>query len=520
MSHAGVRAGSALAVLGLFACVNGSTREHPSLARAAATHVVTQPAAGDVATFIEVMVGGAAAPGGLALTAQEREQVRSLYRSGRHAPLWLEPSGRPSADARDAVAIIEAAASEGLEPADYGLQELASLAQMLERRPDPRGMAAFDVALSAGMLRYVRHLHVGRIDPHTAGFRIRSPDHQHDFANILRVAVVEGRLKGAVADLTPPFLQYGLLRTALARYRSLAANALEPVPLSSKPVRPGDAYPGLATLVRLLIDVGDLPPETRCPEGSALYDGAIVEAVRRFQARHGLDADGILGARTFAALRVPLDWRVRQIELSLERLRWLPDLSTGRVVMVNIPTFELGVRDAIGPLRTPQLEMEVIVGRALSTQTPVFAAEMGSVIFRPYWNVPRSIVANEIVPALQRNPGYLQRHDMEVVDSRSRSVPLTAESLAHLRRGQLGLRQRPGPGNALGLIKFNFPNAHDVYMHATPASELFTRSRRDFSHGCVRVEDPVALAEWLLADDPAWPPRRSWQRCTAPGPWK
>jgi murein L,D-transpeptidase YcbB/YkuD len=184
----------------------------------------------------------------------------------------------------------------------------------------------------------------------------------------------------------------------------------------------------------------------------------------------------------------PSSAHVRQIELAMERLRWLPDLNGGRLLVVNIPMFRLWTFEEDRADGMPSVEMNVIVGRANATRTPVFDAELRSVVFRPSWNVPDSIVRNEILPALGRDPRYLEKHDMELTRS----------------GGRVSVRQRPGPGNALGLVKFVFPNPHNVYMHATPVRELFGNARRDFSHGCVRVEDPVALAVWALADEGGW----------------
>jgi murein L,D-transpeptidase YcbB/YkuD len=194
---------------------------------------------------------------------------------------------------------------------------------------------------------------------------------------------------------------------------------------------------------------------------------------------------------------------VRQIELSMERLRWLPHLD-GRFVGVNIPMFRLW---AVEATHTSPLAMNVIVGRALDTRTPVFVARMRQVVFRPYWNVPRSIVRGELLPLLRRDPAYLARHDMEIVRDAgddARVVDASPANLLLLRDGALRLRQRPGQRNALGLVKFVFPNDSDIYLHGTPAQQLFARPRRDFSHGCIRVEDPVALAEWLLRNQPPW----------------
>jgi murein L,D-transpeptidase YcbB/YkuD len=267
------------------------------------------------------------------------------------------------------------------------------------------------------------------------------------------------------------------------------------------------------------VTYGDLAAEAATLSSPEVFEGALVDAVRRFQVRHGLEPDGIVGARTEAALRVPLRTRVRQIELALERLRWLPDIGEQRVIALNIPMFHLWTWDTVTPRGTPSLGMRAIVGRALRTQTPVFVQEMRYVVFRPDWNVPLSILRNETLPALARDPEYLTRHQMEIVRGAGAGavpVPDTADNRALLRQGVLRLRQRPGPHNALGLVKFVFPNDANVYMHGTPAQELFSQSRRDFSHGCVRVEDPVALATWVLQGEPQWTRERVLQAMAGP----
>ena len=255
---------------------------------------------------------------------------------------------------------------------------------------------------------------------------------------------------------------------------------------------------------RLLVALGDLP--TDAPPPGDRDDAMLAEGVRRFQHRHGLAADGVIGRATLAALNVPLAHRLQQLELALERLRWLPDLAARPSIGINIPMFRLWAWDPAVPASAP-ISMRVVVGRALNTPTPVLLEEMRYLIFRPYWNLPRSIVRNEVLPALAREPGYLQCNDMEMVrggGDDAQAVATIKENLALLRQGGLRLRQRPGPKNSLGLIKFIFPNDTNVYLHDTPAPQLFGQPRRDFSHGCVRVEDPVALAQWVLKDQPGW----------------
>lgn len=448
------------------------------------------------------------------LTTGSERRIRSnelnrLYDTPLPAPLWVDTVGRPSRAARQGLTLLGAAADEGLDPHDYDAAGLGRLAATLEEAPSPgaEDVATFDVALSAALLRYFRHLHLGRVDPRTIGFRVRMPDDSHDFVQLLRSAVAGDRVDTAAADLAPALVQYRALRAALARYRALVSTGIRVPPSMTAPVRPGEPYPHLNALTHQLRALGDLPADLAPVAETGVYEGAIVTAVERFQLRHGLTADGILGRATQAALRVPIAWRIRQIELALERLRWLPDLGRQRFIVLNIPMFTFWAWDSIPPTGAPSFGMRAIVGRALDTQTPVFVEEMRHVIFRPYWNVPRSILRNEILPLLARDAGYLRRHEMEMVRGQgdeARAEADTAENHALLREGVLRLRQRPGPRNSLGLVKFVFPNDANVYMHGTPAQALFDRSRRDFSHGCVRVEDPAALAAWVLKDEPAW----------------
>jgi murein L,D-transpeptidase YcbB/YkuD len=476
------------------------------------------PAGGSVprqpASAIQLAIGRGIAGGSgwpvRRLTAAERRDLDRLYGTAA-PPLWLTTPGAPNHAAREGLRLLSAAADEGLDPADY---DAVALAHACDALPAPGPMAAenqaaFDVALSAALLRYFRHVHLGRVDPQAIGFRVRLPTEEHDFVAVLRSAIAGDRVAETAADLAPPLIQYRALRTALARYRALAAAAgVTGLPALPATVHPGDPYPDVTALGRELRALGDLPADAdmNSNERSGRYEGPLVTAVERFQVRHGLTPDGVLGPATRAALRVPLTWRIRQIELALERLRWLPDLGRQRFIALNIPMFTFWAWDSIPPAGTPAFGMRAIVGRALNTQTPLFVEEMRYVIFRPYWNVPRSILRNEILPALSRDPGYLERHDMEIVREAGggRPEPDTIANQALLKQGVLGVRQRPGPRNSLGLVKFVFPNDANVYMHGTPAQELFSRSRRDFSHGCVRVEHPAALAEWVLKHEPGW----------------
>ena len=446
---------------------------------------------------------------GDAMRREERLALTRLYGTSATA-LWTDASGRPSAPAAEALTLIEAAETEGLSPADYEASALRAAFTALSS-PSARttgDVAAFDVDLSTAMLRYYRHVHLGRVDPRTLGWKLDVAAESHDMAAVLRDAIARSRVVDAAHDLSPPLAQYGYLRDALARYRSLAATP-ERLPALEPPLHPGDAAPagGLDVLAARLRAFGDLDAAAGTLLPANTYDEPLVAAVMRFQVRHGLAPDGVIGATTLAALRVPIAQRVRQIEMSLERLRWLPDLANERLIALNIPMFHLWAWSAARPGGVPELGMRAVVGRAVGSQTPIFANVLRDVVFRPYWNVPRSILLAESLPAIRKDPTYLARQHLELVEGARDSapvVPATNENLERLRRGTLRLRQRPGADNALGLIKFNFPNTDDVYLHGTPAQDLFDRARRDFSHGCVRVEDPIALATWVLRGQGDW----------------
>lgn len=458
-----------------------------------------------------------------ALAMQDDGEVRRLYEDGARRSVWVDAAGHPDDNATAALDLLATATDDGLDPAAYEHGRLAHQAVSLRDAPapSPDDVVRFDVGVSRSVLRYLKHLHSGRIDPRRIGFNLVVPREPHDFVEALRTAVAEHRVRYLREDFAPRLLQYDALRAALARYRALAADpaATEP-PVATPTVRPGEHYADVERLRAWLVALGDIDADSALTPEQGVYQEPLVGAVQRFQARHGLEADGIIGKATQEAFRVPLAWRVRQIELALERLRWLPDFDHRRIVLVNIPMFHLWGWDATTRGTPPVVNMRAIVGRALDTETPVFVADMEQVVFRPYWNVPRSILLNELLPKISRDPRYLDREALEIVSGGgddAAHVPLSDDALRGLRNGTLRLRQRPGPRNSLGLVKFLFPNSNDVYMHDTPAQSLFSRARRDFSHGCVRVEDPVRLAEWALQDQPLWPRERIEEVLAAPG---
>ena len=302
--------------------------------------------------------------------------------------------------------------------------------------------------------------------------------------------------------------QYERTLRTLNDYRVLAANDDgELLPATEKSVEPGDDYAGVPRLIRLLSRIGDLP-EGAVPAESESYQGELVAAVRRFQSRHGLEPDGCIDRMTLEQLNTPLRVRVRQLELALERWRRHPYDPTRPAIVLNLPEFRLRAFDgATTAGDDPELDMKVVVGHAPDHKTPALRSQLEAVIFRPYWNVPASIQRNELLPDIMQDPTWVSANNFDLV-TRHGDVAgdrtVSDHVLSELRTGALVLRQRPGPKNTLGLVKFVFPNDYGVYMHDTSARWLFAAARRDFSHGCIRVEKPEDLAEWILRKQAGW----------------
>ena len=437
-----------------------------------------------------------------------RGDVDRFYRDGNYALAWSR-DGRPTPQALAIIELFKQASLKGLNSEDYDASRWdARLAAAAVSDPKAQAAAAldFDLALTVCAMRYVSDLQNGRVNPQRRNFAYDAGGEDYDLPEYLR-----GRVMGSsdvaetISEVEPPYAGYKRAEGALATYVKLAAQGdSEPMPVPGKIVRPGESYAAMPQLIQRLRQLGDLAAtEDNCADTSA-YCGAIVEAVKRFQRRHGLQIDGILGRGTIERMNQPISLRVLQLELALERYRWLPRKFSNPPILVNIPEFRLhSLRGQPAPL----ISMKVVVGKAYHRRTPVFAQDMRYVIFRPYWNVPRSIVRNELIPKTARDRRYLATKNFEVVDNDGDVVTdglVTDDILSGLRSGELEVRQKPGPTNSLGLVKFMFPNRYNVYMHGTPATELFARARRDFSHGCIRVEDPVTLAAWVLRDQPEW----------------
>lgn len=414
----------------------------------------------------------------------------ALYQTSGYQPIWL--SSDSSKNAAEVIKLLEEASSHGLNAADY---ETAMLRQKLSVLKPPldmqsKDLALYDTAISVSLLRFMYDLHYGRVNPRNLNFNIQQRTEKTlDIPDLIKTGLAQNTLSQLPSLAEPKLPQYQKLKQALATYTS--ASKAQPVKLDFiSPIRPGDPLPQSAELQQFLSASGHLPAD-KVDNSVATYTNAIVDGVKKFQRQHGIKANGIINKATATAFNQPFSQsqRATQIELAMERLRWLPEITEGRAVMVNIPAFQLFAYDDINQ-DSPTTTMRVVVGKAAKNQTPLLTADMRFVDFHPYWNVPFKIARDEILPKLAEDPDYLVRQNMEFVSGSGNSA--------------LRIRQRPGKGNALGKVKFIFPNKSDVYLHDTPSVSLFGRARRDLSHGCVRVARPEELANFVLKAESNW----------------
>jgi murein L,D-transpeptidase YcbB/YkuD len=437
-----------------------------------------------------------------------RQDLREFYQPVNYDFAWTK-KGDPTSQARAVIHLLQNADEKGLRIEDYDSHLWdARIAGLLlpTQRPSPNDLANFDLALTVSTMRYISALRSGRINPRHLQLGLDIEKKRYRLAEFIRARMVDAQdVNPVMEQVEPSYPGYRRARSALVHYLALARDGDgDSLPPFKKRVKPGDIYTGARQLTQRLQRLGDLQPNASWPAEADIYAGSLVEGVKHFQQRHGVPVTGAIDRATFNQLNTPLSRRLFQLQLALERMRWLPADLPGRLIVVNVPEFQLRAYD---DYRT-SLTMKVIVGKAFpERQTPVFQDEMEFLIFHPYWNVPAGITQKELIPAIKKTPGYLEKHQFEVVDRGGGVVDadVAGDTLfARLRSRELEIRQKPGPGNSLGPIKFAFPNNYDVYLHGTPEQALFSHASRAFSHGCIRVEDPAMLAAWVLHDNPAW----------------
>ncbi len=437
-----------------------------------------------------------------------RVHVEDFYRRSGYSLAWVR-QGRPTSQAAEMIEILQHANLQGLRDDDYDSSRWPERLARLQGEHSLRAEIHFDIALTVSTMRYVSDVSVGRLNPRYFQSRLNIGPKKLDLAMFVRDYLVQGTdLKSELTTIEPPIASYREMKQALLTYLRLAKeDSGEQLPEPHGMGFSGTQYDGVPRLARLLRLLGDLPESAIVPEGSRLYDGVLVEAVKRFQERHGLRGDGYLDLKTIEQLNVPMSYRVEQIQLALERYRWLRYDFLRPPIVVNIPAFRLYAFNKDGGI---DLTMRVDVGEegATSTRTPVLEDEIAYLVFRPYWDVPFPIQRDEIVLNIKENPDYLSEVHFEVIAPSGRVVTsgrVTEEVLQEVSVGKLRVRQKPGPDNSLGLVKFIFPNRYNVYLHDTPSwGNFFGQSARNVSHGCVHLEKPDELAAWVLRDKSDW----------------
>jgi murein L,D-transpeptidase YcbB/YkuD len=403
----------------------------------------------------------------------------------------------------DLIGLIKGAYQHGLDPRDYNLAAIEELVRgrAIGRMPDPARRVDLDLVLTDSLVRLAYHARFGKVNPSEldADWNFAPNLDGEDPVDTLTQALCSGSLRSFLAnEMRAPYL-YRRLKDALARYRSLAAAGGWPRVQTGPMLQAGDRGERVAVLRRRLRVTGDLAEGER--SDPQLFDSGLEAAVRTFQQRHGLEVDGKVGPNTLRALNTTVEQRIGQIRVNLERIRWVYQDLPDDFVLVDIAGFQVHLVRGGQPVWSAKAQ----VGRPFR-ETPVFRATMKYLVFHPSWTVPPTILRKDIIPKLKHDPGYLQSKQMLLLDATGEPVDPHAVDWSALPRGSFPytVRQRPGPENPLGRVKFMFPNPHFVYLHDTPSQSLFGHAQRSFSSGCIRIEHPLELARLLLADPGRW----------------
>lgn len=445
---------------------------------------------------------------GIAGTEEQAESLAMLegfYRQRDMRPLWVDDRGA-SPRARQLATLLAQADFDALDPDDYG----AGILGTLLAATDADLLAELDIRLSLGLVLFAADLGQGRTAPHVSDPELFVYRQEVDKAQVIAAAETADDLALFVDRYRPQSPRYDRLKVALADYRAMAElGGWSPIP-DGPVLKPGMTDPRLGMVRRRLREWGDLTEAANLSADGEpdFYDDALVAAVERMQHRHGLEVDGVIGRNTLAAFNVPVADRIEQLVLNLERRRWLSDDLGRRHIFVNLADFNLKVVEDSETL----FDTRVVVGQPYH-RTPVFSHRMTYLEVNPYWHVPRSIARNELLPKIRADATFLARNTYTLLSDWSGSATVVdpnSVDWSALTPSDFNykIRQEPGGGNALGRIKFMFPNRFNVYLHDTPAKSLFNRVQRTFSHGCIRVMDPLRLAELVLSETPNWPLER------------
>ncbi len=419
----------------------------------------------------------------------DRERARDItawYEQRNYMPLWLQ-DGLPTKASEEVIFVLLRADKDGLFPAEYRADVMFP---KLDQDGDA-GLADFEVSLSEAAVRYGQHLRSGRVEPNAINRELVLYPEEISAGRLLQLLALSDDLTGTLLDFAPNTARYDRMRDLLQKlFVARATGGWTEVP-EGAPLKPGMSDPRVLLLRQRLIESKDLEPDAH--EGE-LYDGSLVRSLQYFQFRMGLEPDGVVGPNTLAQLNVTVDERIKQVELNLERRRWMQADFGDPHVFVNLAD---QVVKFVKNGKTVHAAVTQ-VGKPYH-RTPVFTDHMEYLDFNPYWNVPHSIATKEYLPKLRRNPYALQSQNIRVLRNGSvvdpGRIPWSSYSGSNF---PVRLRQDPGPRNALGRVKFMFPNKFNIYMHDTPSKSNFERASRYFSHGCIRLEDPLKMAEVIL----------------------
>jgi L,D-transpeptidase YcbB len=437
--------------------------------------------------------------------------IPSFYKKRNYAPAWVIDDPQFT-KAGELTAAIRDAEKEALSPENYHLSKIQKL--LGEAKSAKNGISSqnekllvdLDLLLTDSFFLYASHLTSGRINPETIHSEWEAFSPEIDLAKVLETALSSGKIQTALLALTPKHPGYLKLRDTLADYRKIRDKGGWPKIARGETLKKGDIGERVKMLRNRLWVTGDLNPGS--DENKHNFDGILEQGVKEFQKRHGLAIDGTVGSKTLSALNVPVEDRIRQIELNMERFRWIPGDLGKRYILVNVADFRLTVVEN----EKPVMNMRVVAGKPFR-KTPVFSEKMKYIELNPYWNVPPQLAVKDVAPKVCRSRRYLTEKKMEVFAHWGQDpAKVNPDSIDWCRVSQKNfrykIRQQPGPKNALGRIKFMFPNKYSVYLHDTPERALFDKTTRDFSSGCIRIEKPIDLALYLLKNDALWTAQR------------
>lgn len=441
-------------------------------------------------------------------TFRERQElatgITEFYKARSNKVAWVAENG-PLPHAQILISRLEHADADGLRPKDYRTEDLKRLFNTVKNGGSEAEITDLDLLLTTEFSRYAAQLNSGitRHQKDETGWLVKVPPTNYD--SLLNIVLADNQSKDPFVKVEPDHPEYGKLKNILNSYRSFAAKGGWPTLTGIKKLKLGDTSDQVVKLRERLTMTGEFHIGASNFYNPKVFDRYLDIAVKDFQASHGLDPDGVVAGKTLDALNVTVNERIKQLLVNMERWRLMPKKFPPKYLLVNVPEFKLHVYDE----GKEAFNMRVIVGKEFNA-TPVFNDRLEYIVFSPYWNVPKSIAIEEVLPAMEKNPNFLARMNMEVVKGwdpkKVTIVNAWQVPWYNIENDDFDywIRQKPGNENPLGLVKFIFPNNHNVYLHDTPFDQLFNKVKRDFSHGCIRVSDPMRVAQFLLKDKPEW----------------